>query len=427
MSSGLSRTLKYIRELAGTASLSEAGKLQSQPLWIVVGQEAGIRTLPIVRAVTAIAVRTCAGPIEVRIAGDDLFYARVRQTVEIEASDYGCQARVSVKKLEPAEQVANGLGIGIADRQLVSADASGMYAGINLLFKTDWPAPHASAACFAAAAAFAKYFAANVLNRPAAAAERWVFSLETLEVVDVNIISKPTSVEPAQLGEAHLLGGGAIGSAYSFVANMAADEGRLEIVDKDRYDEPNQETTFFLNRKAAMRRQPKAEALAGYAARAGLELKFQPQMEVIKDDPYLAKACNAFVCAVDNTLTRRLLDATDADVLLNAGLGGTALDGGHILVTWHTQNTGKLSSLYPESIEQAPDQGANPPSEITDKCSRIDYDSVSLAAPFIALAAGSMLYALCRQSALGLPPDANYFKIDLLGHQSSISRRLTRS
>lgn len=427
MSSGYSRIQKYVREAAGTKSLSEASDRQSHSLWVLVGPDCGPRAAMIAQAISAMAVRTCTGPIEIRVAGDELNIARIRQAIELEAIAYGCLSRVNLQHLNPAELVGFGLCVGIVREGFISVDASGMYAAINCIFPPSWPSPHASAACFAAAAAYAKYFGAHVIGRGEARDEAWVLSMETMETVMPRELVAPKSCEPVNLGEVHLLGGGAIGSAFSYVAYLSQDLVELDIVDRDRYEEPNQETTFFLSHVDALRRQPKAQALAGSTARIGLRTTFQPQMEVATGSPYLVRPSNAFVCAVDNPETRRALDQTKTDVLLNAGLGGSKLDAGHVLVTWHNANTVRLSTVYPETVDVVDMAATDAPSEITDDCSRLEYASASLAAPFIALAAGALLYALARQSRLGKLPNVNYIKFDLLGWQQSYSRRMLKS
>lgn len=426
MSSGYSRIQKYVRETAGTKSLSEAGELQNQPLWLLVNSDVGPRAAILAQAISAMAVRACTGSIEVRVAGDELAIARIRQAVELEASGYGCLSRVNFQRQNPEELVGFGLCVGMVRHGFISVDASGMYAAINCIFPTGWPMPHASSACFAAAAAYAKYFGAHVIGRGEARDEAWVLSLETMETVTPSELSAPATCDPVNLGEVHLLGGGAIGSAFSYVARLSQDVVDLDIVDKDRYEEPNQETTFFLSHAEALRRQPKAQALAGSTARFGLRTTFQPQMEIASGSPYLVRPSNAFICAVDNPETRRALDATKSDVLLNAGLGGSRLDAGHVLATWHNATTAPLSTVYPETADVGDVAGADAPSEITDDCSRLEYASASLAAPFIALAAGAVLFALARQSRLGRLPDANYIKFDLLGWQQSHNRRMLK-
>jgi len=424
MGSGLSRVQKFFREIARAESLSEADSFRLQPLWIVVGSQAGTRALPIMQAMIAIAVRSYNGVINIRVSAESTpILDRIRSVVEQEAKSYGCSDRLSIKYFDVNEQIPVGIGIGTNQEYLISADASSLLAGINYVFESGWPPPHAAAACFAAAAAFAKYFAVVTLNRAAAARERWVLSLENLAPVHVNSVQAPSQVEPIQIGELHLLGAGAIGSAYAFVARMAADTGTLHIADKDAYDEPNYETTFFINKRMALGRPAKAKALAEYTRRCGLNVQFEPQIEVVQGHEFLNDPCRCFICAVDNTETRRILDAVDADILLNAGLGDNALNGGHVLVTWHKSTTGNLSALFPEHLDTNELRSFGLPSEITDECSQIDYEGVSFSAPFLALAAGSLLYALSRQSAVKRLTGPNYFKIDLLGVQSAISLR----
>jgi len=54
-----------------------------------------------------------------------------------------------------------------------------------------------------------------------------------------------------------------------------------------------------------------------------------------------------------------------------------------------------------------------PPLEV-DSCSRVAYDGVALAAPFMGLASAALLVAAVAQHALGRPPPSSYLQFDLL-------------
>ncbi|MNL74292.1 hypothetical protein D3C87_1999070 [compost metagenome] len=56
-------------------------------------------------------------------------------------------------------------------------------------------------------------------------------------------------------------------------------------------------------------------------------------------------------------------------------------------------------------------------------CSRLNYESASLAAPFIALAAGALLTVACAREALKVHARVNYIKIDLFGYQQAMDIR----
>jgi hypothetical protein len=254
------------------------------------------------------------------------------------------------------------------------------------------------------------------------AQEAWVFSLLDFNQADPADSDLQHSVPANDLRRVHLLGAGAIGSAFCYSVSLSSDDSDLEIIDKERYDEPNQETTFFLSKQVAARNQPKATVLADFAQREGLRITPHGMRTLVRGDEYLTHECDVFVCAVDNSETRRILDATNSRVLLNAGLGGTRLDAGHVLVSVHEQGADVLSTLYPVTSDGivAPDGSA--PREITDDCSRVAYSNISLAAPFMALASGALLHGLCHLLVRD-PPSIRYLKLDLLAWQQSMVRK----
>lgn len=421
--SGYSRPQKFIREVTGVASLEEAEKLRSQPFWLIVHEDAAPRIHVMVRALVAIAIRSTSGTIHIRTDGSDPFSARVGNLAEMEAGKYGCLDRLSVGPRRADEQIGPGIGIGIAIPGLITVDAAGMYATVNRVFPKSAATPHASAACFSAAIGFAKYFNSAILGRSKSAQESWVFSLADFRQDEPTDLDLQKPVPATDLRKAHLLGAGAIGSAFCYSISLSSDGADLEIVDKERYDEPNQETTFFINKGVAARNQPKAIVLADFARREGLLITPHGMKALAEDDEYLAHECDVFICAVDNPETRRILDRVNSRVLLNAGLGGTRLDAGHVLVSVHGHDTEALSRLYPATSDGIVAAEGPAPREIKDDCSRVAYNSVSLAAPFMALASGALLHALCHGLAHNAPP-ISYLKLDLLAWQQSIIRKL---
>lgn len=423
MDSAYSRPQKYVREVTGVPSLEEAERLRQQPFWLVVHEEASARAANLVRALMAIAVRSCTGKIHVRVVGSDEFQRKISAIAEAEAESYGCMSRIFISAYDGHEKLGNGITIGINLPEMIAVDASGMYAAINNILPVDAPAPHGAAACFAASTAFTKFFAGFVLGKNERITESWGFSLETFSVADPETLPLPGTDASHELGQIHLLGAGAIGSAFCYSIHLSNDFADISIVDRERYDEPNQETTFFLNQAEAACCPQKAEYLAKSATREGLVVNGLPMMEINAGDAYLNRSCNSFVCAVDNSETRRLLDDIHGDVLLNGGLGGTSSDAGHVLVTWHNSYVQPLSKLYPPSNSSTIDSSKTIPKEITDECSMLAYESVSLAAPFVALSSGALLHALCCLSARSRLPDANYFKFDLLNLQGRPSRK----
>ncbi len=423
MTSGYSRPQKFVRELTGVDSLAEAESLRQQPFWLIIHEDATARLHSLVRALVAVASRSCSGKIVVRTVGEDHLLRLVTSVVQSEAGPYGCLDRVSIAKYSGAERTGPGITIGMCSQGMVTADASGTYAAVNYVFPSGSVAPHGAAACFAAAIAFAKYFSATVLRRPAAVTESWSFSIDSLSEITPPPADLHTPIERTILGKLHLLGAGAIGSSFCFSTHLSDDGAEIEIIDREKYDDPNQETTFFLSRAEAVHCPEKAVTLARLSSRPGLRVVGHPAREIQEGDPFLKSSCGAFVCAVDNPETRCLLDAAHCGILLNGGLGGTSLDAGHVLVTWHNGSVDSLASLY--SYTSTPSaNNALPPREITDDCSRLEYESVSLAAPFVALASGALLHALCRLNAVDRLPRVNYLKLDLLGQQRYMARSL---
>lgn len=424
MTSGYSRPLKYVREVTGVASLEEAEILRQQPFWVVVHQSASARAQNLVRALVAIAVRSCSGEINVRILGTGEFRDGIESIAETEALGYGCIERLSIADYSENEKIGAGITIGMQLPNMIAVDASGMYAAVNHVLVPSAPPPHSAAACFAAATAFAKYFASTVLDKHVSKNESWGFSLDTMSVSAPTELVLHKPVKESTLGKVHLLGAGAIGSAFCFSVHLSNDAAEIDILDREKYDEPNQETTFFLTKAEAVRCPPKAAQLAKNSSREGLPVVGRPKRELQAGDSFLEEQCDAFVCAVDNAETRRILDSAKCNVLLNGGLGGSKSDAGHVLVSWHNAGVRGLAELYPDDI--SPDNGnsSSLPSEIKDDCSRLEYESVSLAAPFVALSSGALLHAFCKLSAEGRLPDANYFKLDLLRLQSKMSRKL---
>jgi len=424
VTAGYSRPQKFVREITGVASLEEAECLRQQPFWIVVHQSALARAQSLVRALVAISVRSCSGEINVRILGAGEFRDGIESVVQHEARGYGCIERLSIANYSENEKMGPGITIGMRLPNMVAVDASGMYAAVNQVLAPDAPPPHGAAACFAAATAFAKYFAGTILGKQASVNESWGFSLDTMSVSTPAVLALHKPVKERTLGKVHLLGAGAIGSAFCFSVHLSDDAADIDILDREKYDEPNQETTFFLSKSEAVRCPQKAVHLAKISSREGLPVVGRPMRELQAGDPFLEDSCDVFVCAVDNPETRRILDSAHCNVLLNGGLGGTKLDAGHVLVTWHNASVRGLAELYPDNNTLGSGDSPALPREIKDECSRLEYECVSLAAPFVALSSGALLHAFCRLSAEGRLPDKNYIKLDLLGFQSYMVRQL---
>lgn len=402
----ISRPDKYLRELLGTSTLAEARTLRQRDLELMVSDRTSI---VMGRAAVALGLRTFQGSILVRGKANPALAAGMCA----EATEYGQPERLRFNTVAPAPYV---LGLGCAPaNDAPFVDASGWNAATNVLLPPGRTTAVADA--FAVAAGFAKLFA-GIVGRPSSViSEQWRYSLRDLS-------SRPGTVSAVahlELGEIALIGAGAIGSAVAFVLRHSGWGGHLRIYDDERYDGPNHETTLLISREDALRQRRKAETLAARAQREGLRTTgFHTRVgaghEVTREQ------LSAILCSVDNPETRRDLDGTHADVLLNAGVGGARVDAGHLLYSVHARAGIRLSDLY-----RAPNQSlaavTNAPQEAaSDECSRIAYGRVAAAAPFMALGAGALLVAGIARQVLGDTPAPNYIKFNLLGllerHQS---------
>jgi hypothetical protein len=268
---------------------------------------------------------------------------------------------------------------------------------------------------------FAQVFATSVLGK--ARHEQWTFSVRDHRA-DVEV---PTPYDPAplDLGHVGLLGAGAIGSAFAYTLWLSHWTASLEIFDRETYDEPNLETTCLIHREHVRKCAPKAIALADVTRRPGLTVEGF-RATIGPHSPELTVARRFFICGVDNPQTRRVLDQTRTEALLNGAVGGSAFDAGHVLFTRHGVTDPPLSARYPLR-ERPPVASASGhmPIEIRDECSRVPYEGVSVAAPFIAVASGAMLAGACAAEVNGLPRGdrPNYVKLDLLGLQHKLISR----
>ncbi|MFN3330598.1 MAG: hypothetical protein ACK419_06715 [Pyrinomonadaceae bacterium] len=139
----------------------------------------------------------------------------------------------------------------------------------------------------------------------------------------------------------------------------------------------------------------------------------------------MSERWDAFICAVDNGETRRVLDDVNAKVLVNAGLGSHRYDAGFLLWSQHGKVGKRLSELYAVEPPSSDEEVESVPEEFEEKCSRLNYREVSLSMPFVALAASSLLIAsLFHSDRRGLKP--SLVQIDLFGRQQKILLEQTR-
>lgn len=414
-----------VREVVGTDRLAEATRIREQDVDIFLGEDAGDKVAQMALVSVALSLRCVRGRIRVHFCGKEpagLSWSdkSTRVLLEDEALTYGEPDRLQFGGTEAA---TFRLGLGVEMSNGVFADASGWEASVNRLLGGD-PATHGPAAVFSTCCAFAKLFAVHLLGRDEFAKEAWSFSLRTMGGPKTLPPDLPS--EPLHLGRIGVLGAGAIGSGFTYCIWLSRWSVDLDIIDRDTYGEPNQETTMFVGSPEVWRTRKKAIALAELARRPGLTTRPFPE-EVGAESPILGERRDAFVCAVDNPDTRRVLDGVNCHLLLNGGVGGGAEDAGHVLWTRHTPGEPRLSVRYAASEQQA-QSSLPPPLEMrNDKCSRIAYNDVALAAPFIGLSAGALLAASCGLQAAGWHPPVNYLKLDLLKLQSKYMAEAYRS
>jgi len=398
-----SRIDKLVCEVAGFDRIADASRLRSQPIELLVDDRTPVA---LVRSAVALGLRCFADMVHVGSEGR--LPAVVADAALLEAHEYGAGDRVSLAR-RPG---ALGLGLGCQRGAQPFVDARTWTAGINELLTGGRPS--AAAASFAASAGVAKLFAIAMGKRATLIEESWHFSLLVLDAAH-----RYQEPGPINFGRVLLIGAGAIGSGFVHTLRESGWEGHLEIVDGERYDEPNHETTLVISQLHARARAKKAETLALLAQRPGLTAHGS-QVEIDASSPVLAEPWNAVVVAVDNAELRCALDHVTAPIL-NAGVGGTRDDAGHVLFSRHGANDPPLSSLYrlKTSATQFADDA---PCDIVDRCSRIEYANSALAAPFLGLGAGALLAGGLAQMTAAMDANANYLKLDLLECQSRFLR-----
>jgi len=406
-----SRVDKLILSQCGLSSLADAQSARDLGFHLVLPIRITDAVKFMAKASIAIALRTVTGDITITTS---LTQGREDQKalfaeLEEEAALYGQPERVRFGIVP--DRIAMKMSLGAFSEGAVIADAAGWQCAVNRIL-SPVEVTAAPAAALAVAFAFAKLFNFHVLGKKEALEESWSISLDTMSSGQLSVPSPSLDI-----GKIALLGAGAIGSATIFVLKNSGWRGCVEIIDYDRYDRPNEETTFLLGLPEVGRFRHKAIALAERGTNGGLFVTPIVRRIENREDKILRIPRDAFLCAVDNAETRRLLDKVDAKVVLNAAVGGNRMDAGHVLWTRHLKNDLPLSSVYPRASESNANDDAVP-NEISDECSRVAYRNISFAAPFMALAAGSLLSTGCAYRATGNWPQPSRLKFDLFGYQS---------
>lgn len=407
----ISRIGKLLVETTGTTRLDAAQALRATDVVLVVGDNCDVL---LARSALALTLRCFTGTTVVRAVNGGSISAPIAQTLHEEAAAYGAADRLSFGGR--GDGLTFGLACATGD---CFVDPRSWTVSVNELAADHHALVSPPAAAFAAAAGVAKLFGALMGRDVRVRKEAW-----TAPLLDF----PPGGVEPnaeVDLGRVLLVGAGAIGSGLAHVLRGSPWRADLTLVDHQRYDEPNHETTLVVSKETTLRQAPKAAALAARLRSSALAVEAIPE-KIVEGHRLLAEPFNALVCAVDNPELRRLLDGTAAGVVFNAGVGGSRDDAGMVLWTRHRRDEVPLSAHYRETEDLSSNVEKAPADVVTDACSRLSYARVSLAAPFMGLAAGALLAASLAQEALRLDAPTNYFKVDMLGLQRWSTRKMLR-
>lgn len=405
-----SRIGKLLCETTGATTFGAAQAQRARDVLLLTSERADPM---LVRSAVALTLRCFLGRTVVAgVPGTTLPRGLVNE-VEAEAASYGATDRLSFDADFADDGLVLGLGCACDG---VFVDAHGWSVSVNERGASALT-PTAPAAAFAAAAGVAKLFTAIIGRDSQIVHEAW-----TAPLLDFWASDETVARAPIDLGRVTVIGAGAIGAGLGHVLRGSGWRAEVLYVDNERYDEPNYETTLLISKAIALRQAPKAATLARLCESGGISARGATEL-IVEDHPLLAERAAALVCAVDNADARRLLDRTAAAVVFNAGVGGSRHDAGHALWSRHDPEAPPLSTLYQTTPGPRAVNVGGPTDIVTDTCSRIAYESVSLAAPFMGLAAGALLAAGLAQQALEMSAPTNYLKVDLLGLQQRSTRR----
>jgi hypothetical protein len=351
----ISRIGKLLVEATGASRLDAAQALRARDVAIILGHDPDEL---LARSALALVLRCYTGRVLVR-ANRGTISTRMVAVLEDEARRYGTPERLSVGG--HGESVALGIG---CDSGECFVDASGWFVSVNEL--GSGTAASAPAAAFGAAAGVAKLFAMLIGRSATICNERW-----TAPLLDFGPGEDPLRGN-LDLGLVTVIGAGAIGSALAHVLRGSSWRANVTLVDYQRYDEPNHETTLMISTETALRQRPKASALAALLASENIAAQ-SVEEEVLAGHRVLTDRADFLVCAVDNPELRRLLDHTGARVVLNAGVGGTREDAGMVLWTRHRRDEVQLSAHYGAKTDKIVEVESGPEDVAVDECSRVAY------------------------------------------------------
>ncbi len=408
----ISRITKAVAELRRDNRFEDAERIREVDIDVLLPDDLSETNRQMAQTVTALALRCFTGKIRIHCSASD---SLLRVGLEAEARKRGTPQRLD---FAPQKMGPWLLAVGRKREGAICADASGWTARINGVFKKRIPAA-VPAVAFAAACAVAKLFNQAIFRVEKNAFESWDFCLLRF----LTGVQTPVPVlAHLDLGTIGLLGAGAIGSAVGYVLRLSTWSGRLDVIDSQYFEGPNLETCISADIQDVNRPLHKAAALVKLFETHGITAT-ERQCKVVAGERLLEEQWDAFICAVDNTETRRILDATNSRILINAGLGATKHDAGWVLWTWHGKSDPALSSIYREVPGDNLVAAGEVPEEFREECSRKHYNGVSLALPFVGLAAGSLLTANLYQNATGLKAGCASLHIDLFGKQQRMTVR----
>jgi hypothetical protein len=405
----ISRISKAIAEVRGDKKFQDALDVRNQDIDVYLPQKLTDTHRLMARTATALILRCFKGKIRFHLPALD---APLFKFIKAEASKMGSMERLDFKSSEAGPW---RLALGCRENNAICADASGWTARINDVFADRKPgAP--PAITFAVSCAFAKLFNCSIFRSDRNAFEIWDFCLLRFLIGK----NEPVDVSRVDLGRIGLLGAGGIGSAVGYVLSLSNWFGLLEIIDFDYFEEPNLETCLMASVPDVNKPLRKAASLAKYF-RAHTITSKERDFKVEAEAPILAERWDAFVCGVDNPETRLTLDNVNAGILLNAGLGATREDVGWVLYTRHLNGIPPLSAIYKASASAASLSGDDVPEEYQAKCLRKDYQGISLALPFVGLAAGSLLASGIYQQSIKQPTTISSIRLDLFAKQQRMT------
>jgi len=407
----ISRISKAIAEVRGDQKFQDAEDVRNKDIDLLLPAALSDSVRRMAQTATALILRGFTGKLRIHCLNSDPI---LRSLIETEAGKMGALNRLDFVSHDMGPW---RLALGCMSDRVISADASGWTARINGIFDDRKPAA-APAIAFAVACAIAKLFNHAIFGIDKYAFETWDFCLLRFSVGE----NVPVDAEQIDFGKIGLLGAGGIGSAVGYVLSISDWSGKLDIIDFDTFQGPNLETCISADIRDVNRPLRKALALTG-TFHGHKIVTIERECKVKGGEAILQEKWNAFVCGVDNPETRLVLDNVNADILLNAGLGSTKQDVGWVLWTQHGENDPALSSIYKTSSEEKLNDSGDVPEEFREKCLRKSYQGVSLALPFIGLAAGSLLVASLYQNVVGKRNRNTFMQMDLFAKQQRITIR----